>query len=273
MSVINYIVAQLAGIYPPEEARELAFWVIEETTGLSRAAISACKGTQNISNIEIILKRLRKKEPIQYIFGHTLWFGLDLLVSKDTLIPRPETAELVELILKTMPQNAPLSVLDIGTGTGAIALALKSRRPYWNIHALDFSQPILDIAATNAERNGRLEIDFIQMDILKNEPESLGTFDIVVSNPPYICESEKASMEANVLDYEPASALFVPDDDPLRFYRRIVTMKSGKYLFFEINSRFGEQVAQLLCDAGYIDVKIHKDIYGKDRMVSGRIEA
>ena len=124
MSTLNYILSRLDGIYPPEEARELAFWVLEEMTGLSRAAISACKVTQNISNIEIILQRLRKKEPIQYIIGHTLWFGLDLLVNSDTLIPRPETAELVEWILQNHPADQPLSVLDVGTGSGCIAIAL-----------------------------------------------------------------------------------------------------------------------------------------------------
>ncbi len=272
---INYIISELDGIYSHEEAREMAFWVVEETTGLSRAAISARKDTQNISNIEIILKRLRKKEPIQYIFGHTLWYGLDLLVNTCTLIPRPETAELVDLILQTMPENEPLNVLDIGTGTGAIALALKSRRPNWSVSALDFSPSILSITAANAQRNGNLQLDLIQMDILENTHDNLdniGKFDIVVSNPPYICESEKTSMESNVLDYEPASALFVPDDDPLLFYRRIASLKSGKHLFFEINSRFGLETAQLLRDFGYFDVNIYQDMYGKQRYVSGRIE-
>lgn len=270
---ITYITSQLADIYTPEEARELAFWVLEETTGLSRADILARKGTQNISNIEIILQRLRKKEPIQYIFGHTLWYGLDLLVTQDTLIPRPETAELVDLILKKMPADKPLSVLDIGTGTGAIALALKSKRPNWHISALDISAAALDVARKNAARN-KLDVNFIQADILSpfnfHHPSP---FNCIVSNPPYICESEKVSMESNVLDYEPASALFVPDSDPLLFYRRIASLKLGKHLFFEINSRFGSEVAQLMRDYGYSNVTIYKDIYGKERMVSGRIEA
>ena len=116
--MITYIKSQLAPFYSPQEATDLAFWILEETTGLSRAHISAGKDTQNISNIEIILQRLRKKEPIQYIFGHTLWFGLDLLVNSDTLIPRPETAELVEWILQNHPADQPLSILDVGTGSG-----------------------------------------------------------------------------------------------------------------------------------------------------------
>ena len=133
-SQIAYIRSQLASCYSPEEATDLAFWIVEETTGLSRADISAGKDTQNISNIEIILKRLQKKEPIQYIFGHTLWFGLDLLVNSATLIPRPETAELVQLLLDSHPADEPFSVLDIGTGSGCIAIALKKRRPNWQIY-------------------------------------------------------------------------------------------------------------------------------------------
>ena len=266
--MVDYIVTELDGIYSPSEARELAFWILEETTGLSRAAILACKGTQNILNIKNILARLRKKEPIQYIFGHTEWFGLDLKVTPDTLIPRPETAELVELVLRELPHDKPLRILDIGTGSGCIAITLKKRSPKWQVTAHDVSTKALEIAQENAKRNG-VEITFLQADILSDE---IGYFDAIVSNPPYVTESEKMSMESNVLDYEPASALFVPDDDPLLFYRRIASLKSGKHLFFEINSRFGLETAQLLRDFGYFDVNIYQDMYGKQRYVSGRIE-
>lgn len=266
--MITYIESQLAPFYSPQEARDLAFWILEETTGLSRADISAGKDTQNISNIEIILQRLQKKEPIQYIFGHTLWFGLDLLVNSATLIPRPETAELVEWILQTMPKDQPLSVVDIGTGSGCIAIALKQRRPNWKITGLDISFKALQIAEQNATRN-KVSIDWLQQDIFS---DFTGTFDIIVSNPPYIQNSEKSSMESNVLDYEPHSALFVPDGDPLRFYRRICSMKSAKFAFFEVNERYAEQVAQLLCIHGYDNIQIKRDIYEKPRMVSGRIK-
>ena len=266
VSTFNYITSQLAPFYSPQEARDLAFWILEETTGLSRADISAGKDTQNISNIEIILKRLQKKEPIQYIFGHTLWFGLDLLVNSATLIPRPETAELVEWILQTMPADEPLSVLDIGTGTGCIAIALKQRRPNWQVTGLDISSEALQIAQQNAIRN-KTQVNWLQQDIFS---DSTGTFDLIVSNPPYVLDSEKSSMESNVLDYEPHSALFVPDDDPLQFYRRICSMKSGKSIFFEVNERFAEQVAQLLRDNNYNNVQIKTDIYGKQRMVCAR---
>ena len=266
--MITYIESQLAPFYSPQEARDLAFWILEETAGLSRADISAGKDTQNISNIEIILQRLRKKEPIQYIFGHTLWFGLDLLVNSATLIPRPETAELVEWVLQTMPSNQPLSVLDVGTGSGCIAIGLKQRRPNWQVTGLDISHEALDIAKQNAIRN-KVNIHWLQQDIISG---FTGTFDIIVSNPPYILQSEKSSMESNVLDYEPHAALFVPDDDPLRFYQRICSMKSAKFVFFEVNERYAEQVAHLLRIHSYDDIQIKRDIYEKPRMVSGRIK-
>lgn len=265
--MVDYIVTELDGIYSPSEARELAFWILEETTGLSRAAILACKGTQNILNIKNILARLRKKEPIQYIFGHTEWFGLDLKVTPDTLIPRPETAELVELVLHTLPKDQPLRILDIGTGSGCIAIALKKRSPKWQVTALDVSAKALAVAQENAQRNG-VEIEFRQADILSDEIEH---FDAIVSNPPYVTESEKVSMESNVLDYEPASALFVPDEDPLKFYRRIVSLHAAPEIFFEINSRFADETIQLLQAYNYTETHLYHDIYEHPRMVSGRI--
>ena len=266
MSTFNYITSQLAPFYSPQEARDLAFWILEETTGLSRADISAGKDTQNISNIEIILKRLQKKEPIQYIFGHSLWFGLDLLVNSDTLIPRPETAELVEWILQKHPANQPLSVLDVGTGSGCIAVALKQRRPNWQVTGLDISAKALQVAQQNAIRN-QTQVNWLQHDIFS---DFTGYFDILVSNPPYVLDSEKSSMESNVLDYEPHSALFVPDDDPLRYYKRICSMDSADFVYFEVNERFAQQVAQLMRDNNFDNVQIKSDIYEKPRMVSGR---
>lgn len=277
MSVINYqasITKRLASVYPPDEAQELAFWLLEELTGLSRADITAGKITKNISNMEIFLARLLKKEPIQYIFGHSLWYGLDLLVTNDTLIPRPETAELVDLVLQNLKPENPnrFSVLDIGTGSGCIALKLKQRRPDWQVTGLDISSAALDIARQNAVRN-RLDVNWMQADILNSPSNSqLSTFNCIVSNPPYITESEKSAMDSNVLDYEPHTALFVPDSNPLLFYRAIAALRAS-WLFFEINPRFAADVAQLLTENGYTQVTVHNDIYGKQRMVSGRIEA
>ena len=271
---IDYIISQLRGFYPEEELRELAYWVIEETTGLTRTQIlTECKGTQIIPNIEIILQKLRAHEPIQYIFGHTEWRGLDLLVTPATLIPRPETAELIDWILESCDRSKPLHVLDIGTGSGCIAIALKKSAPLWQVIGLDISPDALEIAHENAKRNS-VEVEWTQADILSPITNyRFPILDIIVSNPPYICHREKANMDARVLDYEPHSALFVPDDEPLLFYRRIAAMKSAKSLYFEINEAYGKEVCDMLKELGYTDIQLKHDIYGKPRMVFGRIEA
>lgn len=266
---VNYIISELRGFFPEEELRELAYWIIEETTGMTRTQIlTDCKGTQNIPNIEIILQKLRTYEPIQYIFGHTEWMGLDLRVTPATLIPRPETAELVEWVLHVADKNKPLRVLDIGTGSGCIAIALKKAAPNWQVTGLDISHEALDVAKENAERNN-VAIHWQQADILS--PCPLPMVDIIVSNPPYICEKEKVDMQARVLDYEPARALFVPDNDPLLFYRKIASLKGASMLFFEINEAYGEQVCSMLRTIGYTNVELKKDMYGKTRMVFGRL--
>ena len=271
---IDYIISQLRGFYPEEELRELAYWVIEETTGLTRTQIlTECKGTQIIPNIEIILQKLRAHEPIQYIFGHTEWRGLDLLVTPATLIPRPETAELIDWILESCDKSKPLHVLDIGTGSGCIAIALKKSAPLWQVIGIDISQDALEIAHENAKRNS-VEVEWTQADILSPITNyRFPILDIIVSNPPYICHREKANMDTRVLDYEPHSALFVPDDEPLLFYRRIAAMKSAKSLYFEINEAYGKEVCDMLKELGYTDIQLKHDIYGKPRMVFGRIEA
>ena len=271
---IDYIISQLRGFYPEEELRELAYWVIEETTGLTRTQIlTECKGTQIIPNIEIILQKLRAHEPIQYIFGHTEWRGLDLLVTPATLIPRPETAELIDWILESCDRSKPLHVLDIGTGSGCIAIALKKSAPLWQVIGIDISPDALEIAHENAKRNS-VEVEWTQADILSPITNyRFPILDIIVSNPPYICHREKANMDARVLDYEPHSALFVPDDEPLLFYRRIAAMRSAKSLYFEINEAYGKEVCDMLKELRYTDIQLKHDIYGKPRMVFGRIEA
>ena len=271
---IDYIISQLRGFYPEEELRELAYWIIEETTGLTRTQIlTECKGTQIIPNIEIILQKLRAHEPIQYIFGHTEWRGLDLLVTPATLIPRPETAELIDWILESCDKSKPLHVLDIGTGSGCIAIALKKSAPLWQVIGIDISPDALEIALENAKRNS-VEVEWTQADILSPITNyQFPILDIIVSNPPYICHREKANMDTRVLDYEPHSALFVPDDEPLLFYRRIAAMKSAKSLYFEINEAYGKEVCDMLKELGYTNIQLKHDIYGKPRMVFGRIEA
>ena len=287
--LINYIISELRGFYPEEELRELAYWILEETTGMTRTQIlTDCKDTQNISNMEIILQKLRAHEPIQYIFGHTEWMGLDLRVTPATLIPRPETAELAEWILQVGDRDKPLRVLDIGTGSGCIAIALKKAAPHWQVTGLDISEEALAVAKENATRN-KVEVNWLQADILSPIAHCpLPIADIIVSNPPYICNSEKKDMDARVLDYEPHSALFVPDTDPLLFYRQIASLalqfSTGVaelqrsdlqaqpiYLFFEINEAYGNEVCAMMEQMGYTDIQQKNDMYGKPRMVFGAI--
>ncbi len=319
MSDINYqistIKSQLASAYPADEALALAWWIAEEITGLCRTELQfGCKDTKNFAHTQEIIDRLLRFEPIQYIFGHTVWYGLDLKVTPATLIPRPETAELVEQILnlhtasadRSRPcrdknsqfsilnsqfSNAPIRVLDIGTGTGCIAIALKKARPEWQVTGIDISPEAVAVARENALRN-HVDVDFRVADIFSDEIEEtinsqLSTFNLIVSNPPYICESEKKDMRPNVLDYEPASALFVPDSDPLRFYRRIAQLFSPSpipfspsergsggvplSLFFEINEAYAAEVAAMMAEAGYTNIRITQDIYGKDRIIEGRM--
>ena len=284
---VRYIESALQGFYPPDECRALAWWVAEETTGLSRTQIiTGCKDTKIIPNIEIILQRLQKKEPIQYIFGHTLWMGLDLQLSPATLIPRPETAELVDFIARDLATKAPSlvgrdgvgpAVLDIGTGSGCIAIALKQQHPEWDIYGLDISEEAIAIARGNAERN-HTPIQFAQCDILRQTPlltDKNGkkvTSQIVVSNPPYIAEREKAQMDTSVLDYEPHSALFVPDQDPLLFYHRIAELRLAPYLYFELNEAYAQQTADMLQLMGYQDIILKNDSYGKPRILAARTD-
>ena len=318
-SQISNIQSALQAAYPADEANALAWWIAEELTGLSRTELQfGCKGTNfssHMQEIETIIDRLLHFEPIQYIFGHTLWNGLDLKVTPSTLIPRPETAELVERISNFKFQisnfKSPFKVLDVGTGSGCIAIALKKAHPEWSVTGIDISPEAIEVARENALRNN-VEVDFYVADILSpSMGESEGAsnlkfqisnlksqisnlkfqisnlkYDVVVSNPPYICESEKVSMKPNVLDYEPSTALFVPDSDPLLFYRRIAELQTRRspnskqggaqtpkplFLFFEINEAYGPQLSAMLESIGYTDIQIHKDIYGKDRIIEARM--
>jgi len=280
--LINDITARLLVCYPEDEARALAWWIAEELTGLNRTELQfGCKDTTNFPHLQEklpeIITRLLHFEPIQYIFGHTLWNGLDLKLSPATLIPRPETAELTERINSRLRNDEypTASLLDIGTGSGCIAISLKKAHPAWRVSGIDISPEAIAISRENALKN-KADVNFQVADIFSEETvnESWADgrcYDIVVSNPPYICESEKTSMKPNVLDYEPASALFVPDDDPLRFYRRICSLHIGKYIFFEINEGFAEEMKELLEKEKYTDIQITNDLYGKARIIEGRM--
>ena len=278
-SIVKEIATRLQAVYPADEAEALAWWIMEESTGLSRTQLQiGCKGTTNFSNLQEQIDRLLHFEPIQYIFGHTLWAGLDLKVTPATLIPRPETAELVEQIDRfaqrektdLLAKGRPIRVLDIGTGSGCIAIALKKHHPEWDVTGIDLSEKAIEVAKENAVRN-EADVTFLTADIFDSSGFNGHFFDLVVSNPPYICESEKSSMRRNVLDFEPASALFVPDEDPLLFYRRIASLRLGFFLFFEINEHFPDEIERLLRQNNYTDIQITNDIYGKPRIIEGRM--
>ena len=266
---IAHIISELLPFYVEEEARELAYWIVEYSTGMTRTEMLFSKAPIMIPNLEIILDNLRKHIPIQYVFGHTDWMGLRLHVTPATLIPRPETAELVEWILSSCDQQKPLRIADIGTGSGCIAIALKKKCPIWQVQGIDISSEALEVAKMNAQENN-VDIEWKRLDILSETSEQV---DIIVNNPPYICNREKVDMDPRVLDYEPHTALFVPDNDPLLFYRRIASIKIARSIFFEINEAYGNEVCNMMQSLGYIDIQLKTDIYGKPRMVFGRIKA
>lgn len=217
------------------------------------------------------LSRLRQNVPVQYVTGDTEFYGLHMKVSPAALIPRPETEELVNWILDEHTGER-CRILDIGTGSGCIALALSQGLPGAPIYGTDVSEEAICLAGDNARSLG-LHVDFLLHDISTEvPPEGLGSIDLIVSNPPYIPDSERDAMHDNVLEHEPGSALFVPDDDPLRFYRHIAItgnqlLRSGGLLYLEIHENFGQPVSALLEKQGYAEIKLRQDINGKDRMV------
>lgn len=219
--------------------------------------------------MEEILTRLLRYEPIQYIEGKARFLGRDFHVEPGVLIPRPETEELVERLLAAVPADARIA--DIGTGSGCIAVTLALEASGAQVQAWDISETALRVAKQNAQA-WQARVDFIQRDALTWEPEGQETLDVIVSNPPYVTEAERTGMEPNVLLHEPEGALFVPDEDPLRFYRHIgrlgrKLLAPGGKLYFEINRAYGNETNALLCRQGYMNVRTDKDLSGNDRFV------
>ena len=212
--------------------------------------------------LEDTIGRLLRFEPIQYIQGKARFLGRDFRVEPGVLIPRPETEELVEKILKETTAGA--RILDIGTGSGCIAVTLALEVPDAQVQAWDISETALQVAKENAKA-WQASVDFILRDVLTWEPKEQATWDVIVSNPPYVTEAERAGMEPNVLLHEPESALFVPDEDPLRFYRRIGQL--GRQLYFETNRAYGQETEALLRRQGYTNARTDKDLSGNDRFV------
>ncbi len=277
---LSYLKNTLKGLYPPEEINGIIRLIMEEVCHIPphRLLVSSGEPLPDNKKKEIfrMAERLKKREPIQYVIGHTTFCGLAFEVNPSVLIPRPETAELVEWIIRENQQKK-LQILDIGTGSGCIAIALKRTLRTEKVVAADLSEKALETARRNAARN-QAEITFVCTDILKPgiaEKEIAGSFDVIVSNPPYVTEKEKAHMERNVLDFEPHSALFVPDDDPLLFYRRIAAFGKEKLtpegtLYFEINAQYGMETVEMLKKEGFRNVELRKDLYENNRMIKAR---
>lgn len=223
--------------------------------------------------IDEILERVLKGEPIQYVTGEAYFYGMDLMVTPDVLIPRVETQELVDFIVKKYDGVSDLKILDVGTGSGCIAIALARNLPFAQVTGIDISEKALAVAKENGKKL-KANVNWVKADVFNFSPAA-DSFDIIVSNPPYVMMSEQRDMEANVLEHEPWVALFVPDDDPLRFYRRIAKMgidalKDGGTLWFELNAQLADETAKLVKSLGYEDVTLERDIAGKWRFIEAK---
>lgn len=274
-ATIQYIKKELAVLYPEFEVQGFVRLLLETVCGLDYTAqilkINEIVGQQEFREIEKAVSRLKQFEPIQYILGETEFMDLKLTVNPSVLIPRPETEELANWIIETNNFDSP-RVLDIGTGSGCIPLALKNRMKNTIISAVDISAKALIVAKQNAIQNN-LDVHFFEADILKWENYNWDLFDVIISNPPYVREIEKQKMQPNVLKYEPEKALFVTNENPLIFYERIAEFakkhldKNGK-LFFEINEYLGNEMYNLLQRKEFVNIELRKDINGKNRMIS-----
>lgn len=265
------IVDALTPKYGEREAKAMMRIIFENLKGWNPVDV-AVKANEEVSDfiagkIDSVVGRLLADEPIQYIFGNADFYGLNFKVTEDTLIPRPETAELVDIIVGEN-QRKDLHVLDACTGSGCIAIALARNLPFADVVATDISDKALAVARENNKRL-KTSVQFLKADILKGEPAG-EAFDIIVSNPPYICEKEKSGMPQNVLRHEPSLALFVPDEDPLRFYRGILSLAKdylapGGKIYFEINPLYARVLLDLAHRDGFGDVEIVRDSFGKLR--------
>jgi len=270
---------QLSSKYHRQEIESISKLIFEKVLGLSRLQVYLNQhktiSPANLAQITEIVNRLIQFEPIQYILGETEFYGLSLKVNAAVLIPRPETEELVDWILNNKPPLNPL-ILDIGTGSGCIPIALSKKLPGASVDGWDISSEALMVARENAELN-QAKVNFIYADVLnQGYPAQPQKYDIIVSNPPYVTASEQLSMLKNVIDYEPHIALFVPDTDPLIFYRAIADiainqLKPGGKLYFEINEQFGNETADLLSLKGFKNIIIKKDINDKERMLKAEL--
>lgn len=266
---------ELSPIYNVHEAFQFVWLIFDHLHGWSKTDMLLRNDTKlTVSDhlfVQKALERLKIHEPIQYILGKTEFFGLPFEVNSSVLVPRPETEELVEWIIESAEPGKKLRVLDIGTGSGCIAIALAKLLPGSSVTAWELSPGALLIAEKNASRN-EVSVSFEQKDVLQVSAEDMEQFDIIVSNPPYVRDSEKELMKENVLNHEPHLALFVEDHDPLLFYRKIArlaanSLATGGLLFFEINRDMGQETLSLLADEGFHSMELRKDLSGNYRML------
>ena len=275
--VLHEIRDALKGYYPDSEALALAKMLLVEVFGFSTLELYGGKDKEfsekHRSVLTEMIRRLQKNEPIQYIIGIESFFGLTFEVNPNVLIPRPETQELVSWIIEDYQSDDSVRILDIGTGSGCIPISLAKQLSKAEVESWDISEGALEVASRNCERN-EVKVLLRQKDVLKAAPEG-NLYDVIVSNPPYITNKEKTNMEANVLDWEPSLALFVPDEDPLLFYRKIAQLgcdmlKEGGSLYFEINRAYGEETILMLKELGYAQIELKKDSWGNDRMIKAK---
>ncbi len=277
--LLQHLTQELTLVYDLTEANSIAWLLVEHELGWNRTQISLRK--QEPIRPEIwqkftpYLLRLQNHEPLQYITGRAYFYDLELQVTPDVLIPRPETEELVQLIIQENKGLPKLQILDVGTGSGCIAIALNKNLPQATVYGMDVSEPALAVARHNAELHHQ-PINWLQHDIFKSSlplpPQSLH---VLVSNPPYVLESEKDQMRRNVLDFEPHLALFVPDTDALIYYQRIAEVAKqlllpGGKLYFEINEKYAAALEKLLQEYHFQNIRTHTDLFGKDRFVSAQ---
>lgn len=272
---LQHIRERIQGAYPEPEAGAIAQLVVEHVLQMNRLQMSLNQ-QQGLSSeqekiIQQAINRLQQNEPVQYVLGMAHFYDLELQVDERVLIPRPETEELVDLVIKEHKQKAGLQVLDICTGSGCIPIALAANLNESKVYGLEVSAGALEVAKANADKYN-LPIEWLHQDIFEDVPIGNGALDIITSNPPYVLEEEQALMRQNVLEFEPRLALFVPDNDPLRFYTRIAALGSkllreGGKLYFEINERYGAGVCDAVRKAGFREAVVVQDLFNKDRIV------
>lgn len=273
----NQFIEALTNLYGADEAESFFYLILENKHNLKRIDL-ALNPDLSFSEAQLevwngLLEQLKLEIPIQYLLGTTSFYGLEFKVNKNVLIPRPETEELVDWIIenqKSKDKNKPLKILDIGTGSGCIAISLAKNLPHAQVFALDVSEGALATAKENAKTNG-VTIQFINQNILETT-DLLQDFDIIVSNPPYVRELEKEEIKNNVLEHEPHLALFVPNNEALIFYIKITTLAQKNLvaqgeLYFEINQYLGKEMIAMVQDFGFTTIELKKDIYENDRML------